>query len=190
MADEPIEQDPADGSGQATAEPERPPRDAGPARKLKQEQSLADLEQALGDREQILGDRAQDRVDLDQSQLDSDRDAEDAADPTAARVFDDRQARVTRAQATRDTEQVALDGSQAGRDAQQGAMDELREVHELPLSEQPTPWTASKLEHDAYLRAIAARERAEAALARAQAGLLRAAAVEQRMRESAGPDRE
>jgi hypothetical protein len=164
--------------------------DAGPEHKLGQEQSLADLEQALGDRAQLLGDRAQAKVDEAQSQLDSDRDGEDPGDPAAARVLDDRQARVSRAQATQDTQQLALDSSQAGRDVQQEAMDDLREVQGLPVSEQPEPPTASKLRRDAYRRAVAARERAQAALVRAQADLERADAVEQRMRDGARTDLE
>jgi hypothetical protein len=161
---------------------------AGPERKLGQEQSVADLEQALGNREQLLGDRAQAKVDEDQTQLDTDREEANAGDSTTARVLDDRQARVNRAQATQDAQQQALDGSQAGRDAQQGAMDDLREVQGLPLSEQPEPRTASKLQRDAYQRAKAARERAKAGLLRAQADLVRADAVEERLRHGAGPD--
>ena len=162
--------------------------ETGPERKLGQEQSLADLEQAFGNREQLLGDRAQAKVDEDQIQLDTDREEAHAGDSAAARVLDDRQSRVNRAQATQDTQQQALDGSQAGRDVQQHAMDDLREVHGLPLSEQPEPRTPSKLQRDAYQRAKAARERAEAALLRAQADLLRADAVENRTRHDAGPD--
>ena len=160
---------------------------AGPERKLGQEQSLADLEQALGNREQLLGDRAQVEVDRAQAQLDRDRETEGAGDSSAARVLDDRQARVNRTQATQDTQQQALDSSQAGRDVQQGAMDELREVHGRPLSEQPQPRTASKLQRDAHQRATAARERAEAALMRAQADLARADAVEKRTRHDIDP---
>ena len=161
--------------------------EAGLARRLRQEQSLADLEQALGNREQLLGDRAQAKVDADQSRLDSDRDGGNATDLSAARVLDDRQSRVNRAQATQDTQQEALDGSQAGRDVQQQAMDDLREVRGLPLSEQPAPRIASQLQRDAYLRARAARERAEAALRRAQADLARADAIEKRLRDESDP---
>lgn len=160
----------------------------GPERKLGQEQSIADLEQAFGNREQLLGDRAQAMVDADQTQLDVDREAGDAADPGAARNLDDRQSRVNRAQATQDAQQQALDGSQADRDVQQGAMDDLRDVQGLPLSEQPAPWTASKLQRDVYQRAKAARLRAEAAVARAQAELERANAVERRLHDATGDD--
>lgn len=155
---------------------------AGIEQELGQEQSMADLEQVLGDREQLLGDREQARVDQDQAQLDSDRELNVAEDLSTARVLDDRQARLNRAQATQDTQQEAMDHSQTGRDVQQGAMDDLREVHGLPLSDQPRPQDASKLQRGAYERARAARERAQGALGRAQADLVRAEAVEQRSR--------
>ncbi|MDX6687871.1 MAG: hypothetical protein QOF86_3999 [Baekduia sp.] len=92
-----------------------------------------------------------------------------------------RQARLDRTQPTEDSQQESLDQAQTGRDTHQEGIDEQRAVHELPAAEQPKAVGASKLHHDAQLRAAAARARAEAALLRAQAALARAEAMEKRL---------
>ena len=154
-----------------------------PRRDLAQEQSLADLEQALGDREQLLGDRGQARGMRAQVRLDSEREHEDREDLSTAKLFDDRQARLDRDQATQDTQQEALDSSQTGRDVHQVALDELRKVHALPAAQQPEPPDDAQLQRESDERARAARGRAEASLLRARAALARAEAAMARTRE-------
>jgi hypothetical protein len=156
-----------------------------PRADLAQEQSLADLEQALGDREQLLGDRGQARGERAQVRLDDEREDEDRDDLSSAKLFDARQARLDRDQATQDTQQEALDSAQIGRDVHQEAIDNLRKVHGLPLSQQPKPPGVAQLQRDADERARAARGRAEASLLRARAALMRAEAALARTR--AGP---
>ncbi|MCW3021496.1 MAG: hypothetical protein JWR30_818, partial [Conexibacter sp.] len=118
-------------------------------RELRQEQSLVDLEQVLGDRGQLLGDRDQARIDHDQVRLDTDREHDDSEGSDAALMFDERQSRLDRTQATEDAQQEALDHSQTGRDGHQDAIDEQRAVHELPEADQPKPVDATKLQRDA-----------------------------------------
>jgi hypothetical protein len=160
-----------------------PGKNGSPGRDLAQEQSLADLEQALGDREQLLGDRGQARGERAQVRLDVEREHEDREDLGTAKLFDDRQARLDRDQATQDAQQETLDSSQVGRDAHQEALDALRKVHGLPASQQPDPPDDAELQRNAEERARAARRRAEAALLRARAALVRAEAAVARTRE-------
>jgi hypothetical protein len=130
-----------------------------------------------------MGDRDQLRIDQEQVNQDGQREHLASTDHPPGRILDDRQARIDRAQASRDVSQEGLDHSQQRRDVQQHALDDARAMLKLPRSEQPDPPDAGTLLRVATERARAARERAEAALSRAHAALKRAEAAEVRARK-------
>jgi hypothetical protein len=150
---------------------------------LAREQSLTDLGQVVADQEQLRGDQEQAGIDQAQLEIDGRRNLAEAGDEREGRILNDRQARIDRAQVTRDTGQESLDHSQEGRDHQQHALDETRIQFNLPAKEQPQAPDTTTIESNAIKRAHAATQRAQAALARARGAVTRAEATTIRAQE-------
>jgi hypothetical protein len=154
-------------------------------RELAREQSLSDLEQVVADQEQLRGDQEQAGIDQAQLAIDGRRSLAVVGDEREGRILNDRQARIDRAQVTRDTGQESLDHSQEGRDHQQQALDETRIQFNLPASEQRKAPDTTTIESNAIKRAHASTQRAQAALTRARGAVARAEAATIRAQEEA-----